>query len=122
MIGMFIPLVSLLFKLVAPKELRNYYSLEWQALARNPEALRQQQAEELMEKMEVRATPQYVRPNTEEDFGEEEDYEDERDAQFSSPGQPSRGRSPPPRRARNFDEIRKRMLCHNCGEPGHFAK
>ena len=40
-IGIFIPLVSLLFKLVAPKELGNYYSLLGQAQEKNPEALRQ---------------------------------------------------------------------------------
>ena len=41
MIGIFIPLISLLFKLVAPKELSNYYSLLGQAQEKNPEALRQ---------------------------------------------------------------------------------
>ena len=42
---MFVPLVSLLYKLVAPRELKDYYSLEWQAAAKHPEAMRQLEAE-----------------------------------------------------------------------------
>ena len=77
----------LLFKLVAPKELRKLLS-RMASARRNPEALRQQQAEELMEKMEVRnisvCSSQYRRGfwrrgDYEEDFDDEEDYGDEED-------------------------------------------
>jgi len=45
-IGIFVPMVSLLFKMVSPRATIDYYSLRWQAAAGHGEALRQIEAQE----------------------------------------------------------------------------
>ena len=41
LIALAIPLLSIAFKIIMPREFRNYLSTEWQALAGNPEAVRE---------------------------------------------------------------------------------